>query len=113
MQHVIDAKERSLGRVATEVAYLLRGKNVPSFQPHISGGNTVIVKNASGVRVTGNKFEDKIYYRHTGYTGHLKKHTYKEVFKNDPRKVIAHAVRGMLPKNALRRQLLKQLTIEA
>ena len=112
--HVIDATDVVLGRMATKIADLLRGKHRALFTPHADTGDFVIVVNAEKVKLTGNKREQKTYYRHTGYTGNLKSSTADEVL-NGPYadRVVSHAVRGMLPKNALGRQLFKKLKVYA
>jgi large subunit ribosomal protein L13 len=112
--HVIDATDVVLGRMATKIADLLRGKHRAQFTPHVDTGDFVIVVNAEKVKLTGNKREQKTYYRHTGYTGNLKSRTADEVL-NSPYadRVVSHAVRGMLPKNALGRQIFKKLKVYA
>jgi len=112
--HVIDATDAVLGRMATKIADVLRGKHRALFTPHVDTGDFVIVVNAEKVRLTGRKREQKTYYRHTGYTGNLKSSTADEVL-NGPfaDRVVSHAVRGMLPKNALGRQILKKLKVYA
>ena len=112
-QHVIDAEGRAPGRVATEIAILLRGKNKPSFEPHIDAGDFVKVINAQKVKFTGRKFVQKDYYHHTMYPGGLKTTSLKKVFEKDPTDVIKKAVYGMLPKNRLRDGMFKRLTVEA
>lgn len=109
--HVIDADGRTLGRLATEVAELLRGKHKPSFSPHLDMGDNVIVVNATKVNVTGNKRADKIYFRHTGYMGGLKERPLEEMLQKHPERVIELAVRGMLPKNKLGRAQLRHLKV--
>ena len=111
--HVIDADGRTLGRLATEIAELLRGKHKPSFSPHLDMGDNVIVLNASKVNVTGNKRADKIYYRHTGFMGGLKQRPLEEMLRKHPERVIELAVRGMLPKNKLGRAQLRHLKVYA
>lgn len=111
--HVIDADGRTLGRLATEVAGLLRGKHKASYTPHMDMGDNVIVVNASKVNVTGNKRADKIYYRHTGYMGGLKERRLEEMLAKQPERVIELAVRGMLPKNKLGQRQLKHLKVYA
>lgn len=112
MKHIIDAKNESLGRVASEIAFLLQGKNTPQYEPHKRGNNVVLVKNVNLVKVTGRKAEQKIYYRHSGMPGHLKKTTYKVAFERNPEWVIRHAVKGMLPKNKLQKERLKMLKFD-
>jgi large subunit ribosomal protein L13 len=108
---LIDAADETLGRVASQVAKLLMGKHKPMYAPHIDTGDYVVVINAAKVKVTGNKAEQKIYYRHSGYPGGLKSPTFKEVFGKHPTRVIEHAVRGMLPNNRLGRAMFKKLKV--
>jgi len=109
--HKIDADGRILGRLATEIAILLRGKNKPGFQYHLDLGDRVIVENAERIQVTGRKASQKMYYRHSGYPGGLKSQTYQELKESDPAKLLYLAVRGMLPDNKLRNRFLKRLEI--
>ena len=111
--HHLDATGIPLGRLATKIADLLRGKTKPSFVPHQDQGDQVIVVNAKDVVLTGNKLEQKAYHHHTGYLGHLKTKTVKELMQSNPGEVIERAVTGMLPKNRLRAVWLKRLTIHA
>lgn len=111
--HVIDASEAPLGRVATQVAILLMGKDKPEFTPHVDGGDYVILVNASQLRATGNKHLSKTYYRHTGFPGGIKDTTLREQIEKDPTKVIHDAVRGMMPSNKLRPDRLARLKIYA
>ena len=111
--HVIDANDVVLGRLATHVAHLLRGKHKPIFAPHVDTGDFVIVVNASKVALTGNKRETKVAYRHSGYPGGLKRVGYAELLETRPERAIELAVRGMLPKNKLGRQLLSKLKVYA
>ncbi|MFA6423283.1 MAG: 50S ribosomal protein L13 [Patescibacteria group bacterium] len=106
----IDAAGQVLGRLATEVASLLRGKNLVDFAPNKLSGVKVVIKNAEKIRLTGNKIEDKKYQRHTGYIGNLKTKTLKVMIEK-PEFVINHAVSGMLPKNRLQKEWMKNLTI--
>jgi large subunit ribosomal protein L13 len=108
---VMDASDKVLGRLATEVARLLRGKHKPEFTPFLDTGDFVVVVNADRVRMTGNKFEDKKYYRHSGKPGSLKVETAKERMEKYPERVIQAAVWGMLPKNRLGRKLLRKLKV--
>ena len=110
---VVDAEGQTLGRLATQIASILRGKNKPTFAPNTDVGDFVIVVNCGKVRVTGNKLDDKIYYRHSGYNGGLKRITLRRQLDKHPDRVIQAAVKGMLPKNALGRQMLKKLKIYA
>jgi large subunit ribosomal protein L13 len=111
--HVIDASGQTLGRLASEVARLLLGKHKPIYVPHLDTGDYVIVINADKIRVTGNKVEQKLYYRHSGYPGALKSTSLAEMMKTQPTRVIEHAVRGMLPKNPLGRAMFKKLKVYA
>ena len=108
---VIDATDRTLGRVATEAANLLMGKHKPLYAPYIDTGDYVVVVNAAKVQVTGKKPEQKIYYRYSGYPGGLKSPTFREVFDKDPTRVIELAVKGMLPHNRLGRAMIKKLKV--
>ncbi len=110
--YTIDAKDESLGRLASRVAYLLQGKDSADYEPRKAGENKVVIKNASLVKLTGKKAQQKMYYRHIGRPGHLKKTTYKNAFNKNPEWVIRHAIEGMLPKNRLRSERLKMLTFE-
>jgi len=109
--HTIDATNKVLGRLATEIAVLLRGKNKPDFAPNKDMGDFVTVRNFSKIRITGKKFGQKIYYRHTGYLGGLKEVPLKKLFEKDPAEVLKKAVFGMLPKNKLRAKQIKRLRI--
>ena len=108
---VMDASDQVLGRLATEVARLLRGKHKPDFTPHLDTGDFVVVINADKVRLTGAKMDDKVYYRHSGRPGNLKSETARERMDKYPERVIQAAVWGMLPKNRLGRKLLKKLKV--
>ncbi len=112
MDYQIDAKGKTLGRLASKIAYLLQGKDNPEFEGRRVGSNRVIVKNVSGLKVTGKKATQKTYYRHTGYMGHLKSKTFKEAFQASPEWVLRHAVSGMLPRNSLKVKRLKRLIFE-
>lgn len=111
--YVVDAKDQTLGRLATQIAVLLRGKHKPIFSPHMDVGDFVIVVNADKIHVTGNKLETKFYYRHSGYPGGLTAISLRDQLARHPDRVIRAAVRGMLPKNSLGRQQLKKLKIYA
>jgi large subunit ribosomal protein L13 len=111
--HLIDADGQTLGRLATEIARLLRGKNKPQYTPHIDTGDFVVVVNAEKVVVTGKKAEQKVYYRHTGYPGGLKETSYEAMLERKPTEILRKAVRGMMPKTRLGRQQLKKLKIYA
>ncbi len=108
---VIDAKDKTLGRMATQIAKLLMGKHKPMYAPHIDTGDYVVVINAAKVKVTGEKAEQKIYYRHSGYPGGLKSQRFEELFGKDPSRVIELAVKGMLPHNRLGRAMFKKLKV--
>jgi len=107
--YTIDATNRVLGRLATEIAILLRGKNRTDFAPNKDMGDFVVVKNVNKIRVTGKKLEKKLYYHHSGYLGGLKETPLKELFEKDPGEVLRRAVFGMLPKNRLRAKQIKRL----
>ena len=111
--HVIDATDVVLGRLATHVAVLLRGKHKPTFAPHVDTGDFVIVINAGKVALTGQKRDQKMDYRHSGYPGGLRATSYTELLDTDPRRAIEKAVKGMLPHNKLGRQQLKKLKVYA
>lgn len=111
--YVVDAEGKTLGRLASEVAKVLRGKNKPIFTPHMDTGDYVIVVNAEKIKVTGKKLDNKIYYRHSGYVGGLKQTTLKEKLAKKPEEVIELAVKGMLPKGPLGRQMYKKLFVYA
>ena len=110
---VIDAEGENLGRLATKVATVLRGKHKPTYTPHIDGGDNVIVINASKINLTGNKLDDKIYYNHSGYTGGLRERTARTMREDYPVEMIERAVKGMLPKGRLGRQMYKKLFVYA
>ena len=111
--YVVDANGKTLGRLATEVASVLRGKNKPSFTPHVDTGDYVIVINAEKVAVTGKKLDEKVYRHHSGFIGGLKSVTLREMLASKPTVVIEHAVRGMLPKGALGNEMFKKLHVYA
>jgi len=111
--HLIDAKDKILGRLATEVAIILMGKNKPSFVPYLDTGDFVVVTNASKVKLTGKKMQEKTYTRHSGYPGGLKVETFDKMIKNKPEYVIEHAVMGMIPRSKLGRQMIKKLKVFA
>lgn len=110
---VVDAAGQRLGRLATQVAAVLRGKHKPTYTPHIDSGDYVIVINADKIELTGNKLSDKMYYRHSQYPGGLKKRSAGEMLAKSPKKVIELAVRGMLPHNRLGRRQLRKLKVYA
>ncbi|MEJ8786485.1 50S ribosomal protein L13 [Peptoniphilus sp. EMRHCC_23] len=111
--YVIDAEDKVLGRLATEVANILRGKNKPIYTPHVDTGDFVIVINAEKVKLTGNKWEDKIHASHTGYPGGRREVAYKEIREKHPERVIEYAVKGMLPKSRLGRSMFGKLKVYA
>ena len=111
--YVVDAEGKTLGRLASEIAKVLRGKNKAIFTPHIDTGDYVIVINAEKVAVTGKKLNQKIYYNNSDYVGGMKETTLKEMLANHPERVIEHAVKGMLPKGPLGREMYKKLFVYA
>jgi large subunit ribosomal protein L13 len=111
--YLVDAESQTLGRLATRVADLLRGKGKPQYTPHIDTGDFVVVVNAEKVRVTGKKLEQKVYYRHSGYPGGLRERTLAEQLERRPEEVLRRAVKGMLPKNRLAAAQLRKLKIYA
>ena len=111
-EYKIDAKNKKLGRLASDIALILQGKKNANYAPHLEGDDKVVVENVKDLSFTGNKFESKKYYRHTGYMGHLKSATLKERFEKSPEKVLRHAVERMLPKNFLQAKRLKRLIIK-
>ena len=111
--YVIDAQGQTLGRLASEVAAILRGKNKPTFTPHVDTGDHVIIINASQIHLTGKKLTDKIYRRHTMHPGGLKERTALEMRTNYPEKMLELAIKGMLPKNSLGRQMFKKIHVYA
>lgn len=111
--YVVDAEGKTLGRLASQVAAILRGKHKPTFTPHVDTGDFVIVVNAAKVRLTGRKTDQKLYYRHTLYPGGLKSRTAREMLATRPAEMIELAVRGMLPKNRLGRRQLRKLKVYA
>ena len=110
---VVDAQGQTLGRLATQVATILRGKHKPIYTPHVDCGDYVIVVNANQIHVTGQKLDQKMYYRHSGYPGGLKQITLRRRLETHPERVIESAVRGMLPKNRLGRKMFKKLKVYA
>jgi len=110
---VVDAQGKVLGRVATEVARILRGKHKPIYTPHLDTGDFVVIINAEGIRLTGRKEEQKTYFRHTGYMGHEKHIPYQRMKAKNPERILELAVKGMLPKNALGREMYKKLRVYA
>ena len=112
-RYVVDATDMTLGRLASEVAKVLRGKNKPIFTPHIDTGDYVIVVNAAKVKVTGKKLDQKVYYHHSDYVGGMKEATLREMLDKKPEKVVELAVKGMLPKGPLGRQMYTKLHVYA
>jgi large subunit ribosomal protein L13 len=111
--HVIDASDVVLGRLATQTATLLRGKHKPIFAPHVDTGDFVVIVNAGKVVLTGNKLQTKVAYRHSGHPGGLRRIAFSELLEKRPERAVEQAVRGMLPKNSLGRQMLKKLKVYA
>jgi len=112
-RHVIDAEDKILGRLATEVARLLMGKHKPMFSRNLDVGDFVVVINAAKVRVTGNKAKQKFYYRHSGYPGGFKSISYEKLMQTKPTRVVEHAVKGMVPHNRLGASMMKKLKVYA
>ncbi len=110
---VVDAADKTLGRLSTEIARRLRGKHKPEYTPHVDTGDYIVVINAEKVKVTGNKEQDKMYHRYTGYVGHLKSTNLAKLRATYPDRIIKTAVKGMLPKNALGRAMFKKLKVYA
>jgi len=108
--HKLDATDQSPGRLASEISIKLQGKAKPDYQPHIDGGDFIIVSNTKKMKITGNKMEGKLYYRHSGYPGGLKTTQLKKLFSEKPNEVLRKAVYNMLPKNRLRNERMKRLT---
>ena len=111
--YVVDAADQTLGRLASQVATVLRGKNKPTYTPSMDTGDYVIIVNADKIKVTGKKLDQKIYYRHSDYVGGMKETTLKELLAKKPEDVIKFAVKGMLPKGPLGRQMIKKLHVYA
>ena len=111
--HLIDAQGKTLGRLSTEIAKLLRGKHKVTFTPHVDGGDYVVVINADKIEVTGKKRDNKVYRHHTGYIGNLKEINFKKLQEKNPEEIIRLSVRGMLPKNKLRAPMMKRLRVFA
>ncbi|GBF29849.1 MAG: 50S ribosomal protein L13 [Proteobacteria bacterium] len=110
---VVDATDKVLGRLSTEIARRLRGKHKPEYTPHVDTGDYIVVINAEKIRVTGNKESDKMYHHHTGYIGNLKSVNLANLRKNHPDRIIKQSVKGMLPKNSLGRAMFKKLKVYA
>ena len=111
--HLVDATDKTLGRLATEVARRLRGKHKPTYTPHMDTGDHIVIVNAEKIAVTGKKLDDKYYHRHTGYIGNLKSVKLGRLLETHPERVIQYAVKGMLPKNPLGRAMLRKLRVYA
>ena len=111
--YLVDAKGKTLGRLSTEIARRLRGKHKPIYTPHVDTGDYIVVINASGIKVTGNKMKDKIYYKHTGYIGNLKSMNLETMMNKSPQRVLTRSVRGMLPKTKLGNVMIKKLKVFA
>lgn len=111
--YVIDARNQVLGRLASQIAHVLRGKHKPTFAPHMDVGDHVVVINADKVRITGRKAQQKKYTRYTGYPGGLRETVYEDMLKTYPERIIEHAVKGMLPHNRLGRQMFRKLKVYA
>ena len=111
--YLVDATDKTLGRLSTEIARRLRGKHKPEYTPHVDTGDYIVVINAEKVKVTGNKASDKMYHHHTGYVGHLKSINLAKLRASHPERILETAVKGMLPKNALGRAMFKKLKVYA
>ena len=109
--YLVDAKNKTLGRLSTEIATRLRGKHKPIYTPHVDTGDFIVVINASKITVTGNKMEDKMYYKHTGYIGNMKSANLATMMKKNPETVLMKSVRGMLPKTKLGNAMIKKLRV--
>ncbi|MDK1023305.1 MAG: 50S ribosomal protein L13 [Gammaproteobacteria bacterium] len=111
--YVIDATDKTLGRMATEIANRLRGKHKPEYTPHVDTGDYIVVVNAEKVKVTGNKTSDKMYYHHSGYPGGIKSISFEKLQEKAPERIIQQAVKGMMPRNKLSRAMLSKLKVYA
>lgn len=111
--YVVDAADKTLGRLAAEIAHRLRGKHKPEFTPHVDCGDYIVVTNAEKVRVTGNKAKNKMYYRHTGYIGGIKETSFEKLIDHAPERALQFAVKGMLPRGPLGRAMFKKLKVYA
>ncbi len=110
---IVDAEGKTLGRLASQIAHVLRGKHKPTYSPHMDVGDHIVVVNAEKIRVTGRKAEQKVYYRHTGHPGGLRTTTYEDMLNKHPDRILRTAVKGMMPNNVLGRQMFKKLRIYA
>ncbi len=111
--YIVDAKGKTLGRLASRIAMILRGKHKPEFTPHVDTGDYVIIVNAAEVHVTGRKADDKIYYRHSQYPGGITQMNFKELMQKFPERAVSYAIKGMLPKNSLGRAMFSKLKVYA
>lgn len=111
--YVVDATNKTLGRLSTEIARRLRGKHKPEYTPHVDTGDYIVVVNAEKIRVTGNKMKDKMYHRYTGYIGNLKSMPLEKLMSETPERALQYAVKGMLPRNPLGRQMFSKLRVFA
>ncbi len=111
--YVVDAEDKTLGRLASRIATVLRGKHKPEYTPHVDTGDFVIVVNAGKVKLTGNKWDQKVHYKHSRYPGGLKTMTYRDLKKHNPEEIVRHAVKGMVPNNKLGKKMMKKLKIYA
>jgi large subunit ribosomal protein L13 len=111
--YVVDAADKTLGRLSSEIAHRLRGKHKPEYTPHVDTGDYIVVVNAEKIAVTGNKKKDKMYYRHTGYVGNLKSMSFEKLIDHAPERVLKLAVKGMLPRNPLGRAMFSKLKVYA
>lgn len=111
--YVVDAKDKTLGRLASRIAMYLRGKHKPEFTPHVDTGDYIVVINADKIKVTGNKAKDKMYHHHTGYIGGLKTTSFEDLMRRFPTRALSAAVKGMLPKNTLGREMFSKLKVYA
>ena len=109
--YLVNAEGQTLGRLASQIASRLRGKHKPEYTPHVDTGDYIVVVNAEKIHVTGRKLKDKIYYKHTGYIGNLKKESLEHLMQRAPEKALERAVKGMLPRNPLGRQMFKKLRV--
>ena len=109
--YLVNAEGQTLGRLASQIASRLRGKHKPEYTPHVDTGDYIVVVNAEKIRVTGRKLKDKIYYKHTGYIGNLKKESLEHLMQRAPEKALERAIKGMLPRNPLGRQMFKKLRV--
>lgn len=111
--YIVDATDKVLGRIATEIAVILRGKNKPTFTPHMDMGDYVVVINCDKVRLTGNKESQKEYIHHTGYIGHLRRVPYTKIMEKNPKRILTEAVAGMIPRNRLKKHVMAKLNVYA